>query len=419
MAYVSNLVPKFNGTGNARQWLKKMDCLRQHQSLSDSVYLNLLPLYLDGPAATWLDSLHPAPTTAAQFEAVFTRRFTDVTSQTAFLSARQNNTESGPAFIERVQEKTVGLQIPETLLVQVIINGLQPPLKGLVIPHGPQSLEALSHQVRLAEATLQATQGATPSISSVTSTGVDNSQLATIAALLTTQQQQLDKLTAQMAHVPQRQNVNRYVSRDPPHQPRVNTRRFAQPLQQQQRQQQPRSSYRQPSGKRHISNILCILIVVIFQPLLASPLALEDSVLRVNYGIAFTPSKDTTDFSQDKKDHLSLSRLVQRAKNRKIAFTNLAEPILDGSAIPVASWPNLNSILALIALTLACASTLAFVYTFQRIRTISTLLILLQTKSHGSHIAPTATPPTVTHIGQATWLSLTFATMMRCKELSR
>ncbi|XP_046554633.1 putative mediator of RNA polymerase II transcription subunit 15 [Haliotis rubra] len=144
-----------------------------------------------------------------------------------------------------------GLQIPETLLVQVIINGLQPPLKGLVIPHDPQSLETLSLQVRLAEAALQATQDATPSISSGTYPGVDNDQLATIAALLTTQQQQLDKLTAQMAHDLLRQNVNTYVNRDQSHQPGVNTRRSAQPLQQQQRQQQQRQQQQQQQQRNN------------------------------------------------------------------------------------------------------------------------------------------------------------------------
>ncbi|XP_046562220.1 uncharacterized protein LOC124271173 [Haliotis rubra] len=169
MASLSNLVPRFNGTGNARQWLRKVECLRQHQKMTDEVYLNLLPLYLEGPAITWLDSLQPAPTTRAAFEEAFKQRYVqDSAAQTAFLGDQQRSDESGVAFIERVMEKTTGLEIPEVFLVQVIMNGLSTDLKSIVMPQGARTLQALSDQVRLAQKTVDATKTSSPNVSAVT-----------------------------------------------------------------------------------------------------------------------------------------------------------------------------------------------------------------------------------------------------------
>ncbi len=197
MSQLTNLVPKFNGTGNGRQWWKKMDCWRRHQKMSDANFLILLPLYLDGVASTWLDSLQPAPTTTTDFQTAFTRRFIEeTTTQTGFLTERQAPSESGATYIERLQEKTTGMNIPELFLVQVIVNGLQQQLKAIVLPQGPQTLDTLSRQVILAERAVEATQS--PRIASVTE---ESQPMATIAALLTQQQQQLDKLSTQLQKV--------------------------------------------------------------------------------------------------------------------------------------------------------------------------------------------------------------------------
>ncbi|XP_067682203.1 uncharacterized protein [Haliotis asinina] len=196
MASLSNLVPRFNGTGNARQWLRKVECLRQHQKMTDEVYLNLLPLYLEGPAITWLDSLQPAPRTRAAFETAFKQRYVqDSASQTAFLGDQQRPDESGVAFIERVMEKTTGLEIPEVFLVQVILNGLSTDLKSIVMPQGARTLQALSDQVRLAQKTVDATKASSPNVSAVTT---PDPALSQIAALLTDQQKQLNNLAGQL-----------------------------------------------------------------------------------------------------------------------------------------------------------------------------------------------------------------------------
>ncbi len=83
--------------------------------------------------------------------------------------------------------------------------------------------------------------------------------------------------------------------------------------------------------------------------------------------------------AQDKKAHLSLSRLVARTKARKVAYATLADPILDGSTEAELSWPTFDSIMSISGVVLASAATLACIYMFLRLRTIYAMMVLVQT----------------------------------------
>ena len=59
------------------------------------------------------------------------------------------------------------MNIPELFLIQVIVNGLTPALKTIIMPQGPTTLEDLAHQLRIAEATIRATKHPLSNISSL------------------------------------------------------------------------------------------------------------------------------------------------------------------------------------------------------------------------------------------------------------
>ena len=82
--------------------------------------------------------------------------------------------------------------------------------------------------------------------------------------------------------------------------------------------------------------------------------------------------------ANDKKDHLSLARMVKKAKKDEVIFQSLAEPILNGDIQIQQTWPDTNGILTVVALALSCLTTLASVYMFFKMRSLSAALMLMQ-----------------------------------------
>lgn len=94
--------------------------------------------------------------------------------------------------------------------------------------------------------------------------------------------------------------------------------------------------------------------------------------------------------ANDQKMHLNLSKMVERTKNDKIIFENLAEPLLEGLIDVTSSWPDLNGILALAGTVVASVTFIYCIWSFFKIRALTTgLLILERTTSSHALTVPT------------------------------
>ena len=100
----------------------------------------------------------------------------------------------------------------------------------------------------------------------------------------------------------------------------------------------------------------------------------------------------------DNKLHLSLKRIAQAAKEDRKIFTSLAEPLLDGEIDVDDSWPNTESIISIISLGLSIFLTIVCVVLFNKIRALTTALILIQKAQSTSASASPQTPPSFHYV---------------------
>jgi len=102
--------------------------------------------------------------------------------------------------------------------------------------------------------------------------------------------------------------------------------------------------------------------------------------------------------AQDQKLHLSLKRIAKAAKEDKKIFTTLSEPLLDGEIEIDNSWPDTNGIISVISLSLSILLTIACVTLFNKVRALTTALILLQKSPPTYSFVTPQTPPTFHYI---------------------
>ena len=82
--------------------------------------------------------------------------------------------------------------------------------------------------------------------------------------------------------------------------------------------------------------------------------------------------------ADDTKSHLNLRKMVDKAKNDEIIFKSLSEPMLDGQISTNANWPDFNAILIFISGGLAIGASLALIWMFFKIRSLTAAVALLQ-----------------------------------------
>jgi hypothetical protein len=95
--------------------------------------------------------------------------------------------------------------------------------------------------------------------------------------------------------------------------------------------------------------------------------------------------------AQDKQDHLSLKKMVKRAKSRAVIYKNLAEPLLDGETALPDGWGDTKSLMLLTSLALATLSALFLVVTYFKLKKLMAMItVLSQMKSiNATPILPT------------------------------
>ncbi|CAC5370072.1 unnamed protein product [Mytilus coruscus] len=98
--------------------------------------------------------------------------------------------------------------------------------------------------------------------------------------------------------------------------------------------------------------------------------------------------------AQDQQLHFSLKRIAQATKKDKVIFKSLSESMLDGQISAIESWPDFNGIISLVALGLSIIMTVAYVLLFNKVRALTTALILLQKSPSISAFVTPITPPT-------------------------
>ena len=70
--------------------------------------------------------------------------------------------------------------------------------------------------------------------------------------------------------------------------------------------------------------------------------------------------------------------MTEQAKQDSVIFQSLTEPLLNGQIDIQSEWPDLNAILIFVTMGTTTASTLLMLWTFFKIRKLSTALLILQ-----------------------------------------
>ncbi|CAC5388718.1 unnamed protein product [Mytilus coruscus] len=98
--------------------------------------------------------------------------------------------------------------------------------------------------------------------------------------------------------------------------------------------------------------------------------------------------------AQDNNLHTKPKRIAKAAKADSKIFTSLSEPLLDGEIDIDDSWPNTNEMISLISLVLSILLTIACIVLFNKVRALTTALILLQKAPSSAAFVTPQTPPT-------------------------
>ncbi|MES9880027.1 MAG: hypothetical protein ABW185_04015 [Sedimenticola sp.] len=116
----------------------------------------LLPFFLKDHARVWFDALPEATKNdLAALRAEFLTRFNgnNGLGDASSLNPQQRPGESCMDFFTRCQESIAGRNFPANLQVTLLLNGLLPTFKSLVIMKNPQTLEEARQAICLAELT--------------------------------------------------------------------------------------------------------------------------------------------------------------------------------------------------------------------------------------------------------------------------
>ena len=108
-----------------------------------------------------------------------------------------------------------------------------------------------------------------------------------------------------------------------------------------------------------------------------------DTMFKTNYNFSIPHFKlyqheMTNVLANDKKEHLSLSKMVVKAKKDETIFQSLAEPLLDGQINVPQSWPNASDIMVIVALSLSAFSICCLILMFFKTKKLAASLMILQ-----------------------------------------
>ena len=203
-------MPKFDGCPgkNAENWLTKFNCYCDLLNLDEENKGKMIQFFLQDHALAFYNSLDDL--TKEDYSSLcdaLSTRFNGSDGMAELLDLQQKHGESSSSFFTRVLSATNKRGYPEQLLVSIVLRGIKPELRQIVMPQNLQTVEDVRKATHLAERTLASTA---------------SSNVAAFTDILTTQIQGLaDKIANIETRTYQRppQNTWKPRPRQPSYQP--------------------------------------------------------------------------------------------------------------------------------------------------------------------------------------------------------
>lgn len=161
MALTPINLPKFSDESSmpASIWWDLLENWQKCQKLDGDRLKASLPFHFSGQASIWYHNL-PAETKddLNAMKTAFMARFKDQRPNTTLFRIQQAPTETGSAYLTRIQEMALGTHdLPEIAIVGLAVNGLRPELKAYVIGRNPTSFDTLREAINLATTVAECT----------------------------------------------------------------------------------------------------------------------------------------------------------------------------------------------------------------------------------------------------------------------
>jgi len=135
------------------QWWKLFDAYKICGKLNDEQAVASLQFHFQGQASLWLNSLEGETRNNLQnLKTAFLNRFSNRKTNNLLFKLKQHDSESGQQYLTRIQQLAIGAEeLPESAIIELVINGMKQDIKLLVIAREPKSFNELRHSVEIAK----------------------------------------------------------------------------------------------------------------------------------------------------------------------------------------------------------------------------------------------------------------------------
>lgn len=136
-----SIIKNFNGDGteNAQLWFQKLEFLLKNKNITDESACSTLPLLLNDNALNWFISLPDnVKENFIDLKAAFLDRYGPNKSTRWFMVSelykmKQEQNEKVLDFISKITASTMGLDIPQNQLKEIILQGLKPEIRQFIL----------------------------------------------------------------------------------------------------------------------------------------------------------------------------------------------------------------------------------------------------------------------------------------------
>lgn len=151
----------------ASQWWALFMAMVAYFRLTESAALSAFPFYLGDIPRQWYFQLNSTfKSSLESLKVAFLDRFKKQTSSfdLNLFSIKQYQEEKVDDYMARVTRLTTEYDLPMHLLVGIIIQGLKPDLRQIVMPQSPENIDKLRKLALVAEQTVKSTESANASL---------------------------------------------------------------------------------------------------------------------------------------------------------------------------------------------------------------------------------------------------------------
>ncbi|MEW8547940.1 MAG: hypothetical protein AB2693_30915 [Candidatus Thiodiazotropha sp.] len=183
-SHYSIQMPSFHGNPGERgdEWLKWYENYSEALNYNANKRRLLMPFHFLNHAKVWYDALpdnikNNWDDLCANFKARFNGS-DGVANEANILNTKQLKDEPCASYFTRFTRATANKEYPESILTGVVINGLLPPIKAIVMPQDLMTVEAVRKAACLAERTVAETSS-TPATVAAASENVSTINILT------------------------------------------------------------------------------------------------------------------------------------------------------------------------------------------------------------------------------------------------